>query len=148
MGALVRARGEDDGAGAQLPGGRAQDEPAVESFDRIDRHVLAHGRPGRVALEVAHDLVAGHEPVRVRPVVVTVRELHRPVGRHEAEAVPAAAPRLSDPATLEDDMLDACLRQLATRGEPRLAGADDDDGDRPLGHAPYLSRLSKTEGRL
>ena len=31
VGALVRARGEDDGAGAQLPGRRAQDESAVEA---------------------------------------------------------------------------------------------------------------------
>ena len=31
-------------------------------------------------------------------------------------------------------MLDACLRQLAARGEPGLAGADDRDGYRSLVH--------------
>ena len=123
--------------------------PPSSSFDRVDRDVLLHGRPGRVALEVAHDLVAGHEPVRVRPVVVAVRELHGPVGRHEAEAVPAAAPGLSDPAALEDDVLDAGLRQLTARREPRLAGADDDDGDLALAHAHIFARHStaaKTDG--
>ena len=44
-------------------------------------------------------------------------------------------------------MLDACLRQLAARGEPRLAGADDDDGDRLLGHARIFPDSSKTDGR-
>jgi hypothetical protein len=144
---LIRARGEDDGAGAQLSGRCAEDEPAVESFDRVDRHVLSHGslHPGRVALEEADDFVARHESVRVGSVVVAVRELHGPVRRHEAEAVPAVAPRLSDPAALQDDMLDAGLRQLAARREARLACADDDNGDRRLGHARIFSDPSARE---
>jgi hypothetical protein len=76
---------------------------------------------------------------------MAVRELHGPVRRHEAEAVPAVAPPLPDPAALQDDVLDAGLRQLAARREPRLAGADDDNADRRLGHTRIFSDRSGRE---
>jgi hypothetical protein len=44
-------------------------------------------------------------------------------------------------------MLDACLRQLATRGEAGLAGADDGDGYR-LSFTVVSSRSSKPIGRV
>src|SRR5262249_28610063 len=90
---------------------------------------LAHRRRdrGRVPLEVADDLVARHEPVRVVAVVRVARQLHGPVRRDEAEALPAPAPGLADPAALEHDVADAGAPQLVARREPGLPAADDDD---------------------
>ena len=83
------------------------------------------GRAGGVALEVADDLVPQHEPVRVEAVVRAARQLHGPVRRHETEAVPAVAPGLADPATLEHGVLDAEAGQLVAHCKPGLAAADD-----------------------
>ena len=142
---------------ARSPVGRLEDEPCPLSRDRADLDVLSHGRSdvGRVALQIADDLVAGHESVRVRPVVDAVGQADEPVGRHEAEAVPAISPGLADAAPLEDDVLDAGLGQLAARGEARLTGADDGHGSR-LGssHASTLpparghERRSRSCGRM
>ena len=127
---LKGAGREDDCVRSYFAGGRVQHEPSIwQRIDRRDVDLLLHRgvRIGRVALQVRHDLVARHEPIWVRPVVVPVGQLHRPVGRDKAEAVPQAAPRLPDPAALEDDVLDSQLRQLVTRREPSLAGSDDRD---------------------
>src|ERR671911_2055663 len=53
------------------------------------------------------------------------RELHRPVRRHQAEAVPAITPGLPDAAALEHDVLDTARPQLMADGEPGLPAADD-----------------------
>ncbi len=78
----------------------------------------------RVALQVRDDLVTWHEAVRVRPVVVAAGKPNHPVRRHQAEAVPAPSPRLAYASPLEHDMVNAGSRQLVTRGEAGLAGAD------------------------
>ena len=73
MRTLVGARGEDDGAGTELSAGRLEGETVAHRLDRVDRHVLTHGSPGGIPLEVGDDLVPRHEPVRVISFVVTVR---------------------------------------------------------------------------
>ena len=73
------------------------------------------------------------KPSRIVAVVVVAGQLDAPVRRDEAEAVPAPAPGLPDPAALEHDVLDAGLRQLAAGREPGLTAADDDRLD-PVGH--------------
>ena len=73
------------------------------------------------------DLVPQHEAVRIVAVVVAAGKLHRPVRRHQAEAVPAVAPRLPMRSALQYDVLDARLRQLVAGGQAGLPPADDDD---------------------
>jgi hypothetical protein len=132
VGALKSPGCEHHRLGAELTAGGMEDKPALRTrLDRTDVHVLSHGslECRGVAFEIAHHLVPRHEPIRVGPVVVSVGKLDAPVRRHEAEAVPAVAPGLTDPATLENNVLDAGLRQLAADGEPRRACADHGDRD-------------------
>ena len=100
-----------------------------------DLHAFTHRRsePFRVADQVRHDVIAGHEPVGVVAGVVAVRQLYRPVGSDQAEAVPAPPPGLADPAPLEDDVLHVGVRQLVAQRQPGVACADDGDLD-CLGH--------------
>ena len=84
-------------------------------------------KPAGVALQVGDDLVARHEAVGVVAVVGAAGELHRPVRRHQAEAVPAPAPGLADATLLEDDVGDARLRKQAADREAGLTPADNDD---------------------
>src|ERR1700758_2542279 len=78
---------------------------------------------------MADDLIAPHEPVGVLAGVRAARQLHRPVRRNQAEAVPAITPRLADPASVEHDVLDPEPRQLVADGEPGLARPDHDYAD-------------------
>ncbi len=73
---------------------------------------------------MAHDIVSGHEPIGIAPLVVAAWELQSPVGEYQAEAVPTSPPRLAYLAALEDDMLDPCVRELVAQGETGLSCAD------------------------
>src|SRR5947209_3119220 len=85
-------------------------------------------------LEVIDQLRPTHEAVGLWAAIRRAWQLDRPVGRDEAERVPAArAPRLGDAASLEDHVLHARLLQKPAGGEPGLASADDRNPDR-LGH--------------
>jgi hypothetical protein len=120
----IRAGGYDQRFGGEVAGGRAQDEGIALSLDAVNVHAFAHRRGVGIALEEGDDLVAGHEPVRIWPVVCAAGQLHRPVRGHEAEAVPAIAPCLPDAPPLEHDVLDATGRELVARREPGRAPAD------------------------
>lgn len=83
---------------------------------------------------MAHDLVAGHEAVGIISLIRATRKLDRPVGDDQAEAVPAAAPRLSHSASLQHHVLDSGLGKLVAQRETRLASANDHDFN-SFGHA-------------
>ena len=149
VGPLVRAGAQDHGGGDDVSGRGGESEVPVRLRpDGADLDALAHRRAdrARVALEVAHELVAGHEAVGVRPVVRVAGELHAPIGSDEAEAVPAPAPGLSDPASLEHHVPHAGLRELAAYGEPGLTATDDDRPD-PFGHRSGRSYGGRTAAR-
>jgi hypothetical protein len=77
----------------------------------------------RIALEILDDLVPKHKAVRIAAVVRVAAKLDAPVERDQAETVPAATPGLADAPPLEDDVLDAALRQLAADRDTGLSGA-------------------------
>src|SRR2546428_12735481 len=115
MRALIGAGADDDGASLNLTCRRLEHEVRISvSGQRSNLYALANGCPESVgiALEIGDDLIFGHEAVGVIAVVGMAGQLHRPVRRNQAEAVPPVAPGLSDPPLLETDMLDVALGQL------------------------------------
>ena len=121
--------------------------PSGPGRSEVDLDAFPHRRfePCRVALEVRHDLIAGHEAVGVAAVVGMAGELDEPVRSDQTEAVPAPPPALPHPVPLEHDMVDALVRELMADREPCLAGADNDDLD-PIGHpAAILCGVSGAE---
>ena len=80
----------------------------------------------RVGDEVIHDLVLRHESVRVISAITAARQLDRPVGDDEAEALPPPAPCLADPALLENDVVKPGGRELVAQRKPSLSSANDD----------------------
>jgi hypothetical protein len=125
---LVGARGHDHVPGRDRPGRCVQVKPAGRTaLQRRDLDAFADRRlePGRVALEVRHDLVTSHEAVGIVAVVGVPGQLDDPVGRHETEAVPPPPPRLADPPLLQHDVLDVRLRELMTDRQPGLTPTDD-----------------------
>src|SRR4026208_2378844 len=104
-------------------------ETAVRSrLERYDVDAFPDRRidGGGVALEVRHDLVAKHEAVRVMAVIRVTWQLYGPVRCDEAKAVPAAAPRVSDAASFEHDVVDARPRELVADSQPGLTATNDD----------------------
>src|SRR5262249_42769148 len=127
---LVPARGQHDLPSPNRTRRSGQNEAAVvTSAKRRDGRLLANRRPKAAGVidQVTDDVVPGHEPARVVAFVVPAGQLHRPIGDHQAEAVPPPTPRLTDPAAVEPDMLDACLGQLVAQRQPRLTCADHRD---------------------
>ena len=84
---------------------------------------------GRVALQVRHDSVAGHEAIGIALIVRMAGQLQGPVRRDQAEAVPPVPPGLTHPALFEHDVRNARSRELATDRESGLTAADDDSPD-------------------
>src|SRR5690349_13355123 len=124
--ALVGAGAEHDPAGPQLAGRGLEHEATARVPPQpgdLDSALDGSVEAGRVALEIGDDLVADHEAVRVVAVVVMARKLNGPVRGDEAEAVPAAAPGLTDASALQDDVIDAPAGELMAHGEPGLAGS-------------------------
>jgi hypothetical protein len=136
MGPLVGAGAEDDRAGHDLSGRGLQQETAVAPRPQrghLDAFPHRRFEPCRVALEVLHDLISGHEAVGVVAIVGMPGELDEPVRSDQTEALPAPPPALPDPLPLEHHVGNARLRELVADGEPGLATADNDDLD-PIGH--------------
>ena len=70
--------------------------PSASAASDVTSAPLADRRTegGGVASQMADDLIAEHESVGIEAVVGAAGQLDRPVRRHQAEAVPAPAPRL------------------------------------------------------
>jgi len=136
VGPLVGAGAEDYRPGHDLSGRGLQEETAVAPRPQrgyLDAFPHRRFEPCRVALEVRHDLIAGHKAVGVVAVVGMAGELEEPVRSDQTEAVPAPPPALPDPAPLEHAVGDARVRELAADREPGLTGTDNDNLD-PIGH--------------
>jgi hypothetical protein len=74
------------------------------------------------------DLLLHHEAVRIVARVAPARQLALPVGRDEAERVPALrAPAVHEAALLDHQVVDAALLQAVAQRQAGLAAADDDD---------------------
>jgi hypothetical protein len=83
-----------------------------------------------VALQELDQLADGHEPVGVLAVVGETRQPRLPVGREQAQRIPALGlPRIGDLAPLQHHMLDRLLRQHPAHREAGMTGPDDDDGN-------------------
>ena len=134
-----RAAGDDDGVGRHGSGRRLDDEAGsprlrrggrAEPRDRLPRADRGIEGPG-IGFEVADHLGAVEEAVRVRPVVPAAGQSVEPIRTDQPERVPAScAPGVADGAAIEDQVLDSMPGQVKARRQARLAGADDDDGDR------------------
>ena len=132
MRTLVGAGSDDDITSLQVAVRGPRHEPSGSAFlERANRHALPQRRTGpvRVALEECDDLIAWHEAIGLVTVVHGVRQLHRPVRRHQAEAVPSVSPGLRNPAALEHDMVHPVSCQLVADGQARLATTDDEGSD-------------------
>jgi hypothetical protein len=77
-----------------------------------------------VPLQVRNYLVTRHESIGIRAVEWVAREAHGPVRCYEAEAIPTVAPRLTDLAALEHDMLNAQTGKLVASRQAGLTGAN------------------------
>src|SRR6202171_4757079 len=109
-------------------GGHAPKNPAVVDLERRDLAVGLDRSVERVrpSLEVVDELRQRHVPIRLLPRVFSARERDAPGGRDEAERVPAPrAPRLSDTAGFEHDVVDARIFEEPACREPGLPSADD-----------------------
>ncbi|MCY1528078.1 hypothetical protein D9M68_631700 [compost metagenome] len=74
------------------------------------------------------DLLLDHESVRIVAEVTPAGQLALPVGRDQAERIPALrAPAVHEAALLDHEVVDAALLQAMAQGEAGLAAADDDD---------------------
>jgi hypothetical protein len=58
---------------------------------------------------MADDRISGHEPIWIVTVVGAAGQSHCPIGDDQTETVPASPPRLSDTATVQDDMIHSRL---------------------------------------
>ena len=135
---LIAASGDDDLVGGEIAVGGAQFKAAIAAAPGEPFHGGAFhygwAEGFGVGLDVFDDLLFHHEAVRVRPGIGKAGELALPVGRHQAEGVPAlGAPGLGDAMFFEDDVVDAALFQAPTHGQAGLAAADDDDWDNECG---------------
>ncbi len=66
----------------------------------------------------------------MRAIVAVAGQTALPVGREEAQRVPALpAPRVRDLTALEHDVIDRAIREKPARRETGVAGADHDGGD-------------------
>jgi hypothetical protein len=133
VGPLIRAGANDHGRGEDVAARRPQEVPALRrrlQGGHVDPLAKRGPEAGGVPFQVLDDFVSNHEAVGIVAVVCAAsREPHRPVRRDQAEAVPAIPPGLAHADPLENDVLDASLRQLMARRQARLAATDDHDLD-------------------
>ena len=126
---LVRAGGDDHVAGPERPFARRDLEAVARGPDRprLDPAPDRRVEGARPRLEVAHERVAGEEPVRVVARVLRPGERDRPVRGDGAEGVPAVlAPARRDARALEHHVLDAGPGKEEADREAPLPGADDE----------------------
>ena len=133
------ARGDDDRARPPRLLVGLDDVPVVGAAHGGDRRVRLDGRRGllRVALDERGDLRSGHVAVRVVAAVGVAGQPAHPVGREQAERVPALrTPRARHLAAFEHDVVDAALGEVAAHGQPAVARTDDDGGHPQHGTPP------------
>src|SRR5207253_8643134 len=124
----ISAGRDHDSARAQLAAGQAEHEAVALRVEGGHLASVSHrGMEGvRPALEVIDEGGTIHETVGLRARVFATREPDAPVGRDEAEGIPAArAPGLGDTAGLEDHVIDAGLLEVPAGCQPGLPGPDD-----------------------
>src|ERR1700730_8270411 len=129
---LVSTRGENDVSRSDLALGRSgQKWPPARRLQAGHRDAVTDRRTESLGVpdQVADNFVPGHEPVGIISAVAPARQLDRPVGNDQAEAVPATAPCLANSSPLENDVVNAGGDELVAERKPRLAGPDDDDVD-------------------
>ena len=130
VGPLVSAGGEHHRAGLEVAAGGPQRKApaALERNQGVDLDTRAdrRGETLRVAFQVGDQALLGQEAIRVRSLVPASRQLERPVGKHQGEAVPASTPGLPDGAPLEHEVRDPQAGQLMADGETGLTCPHDD----------------------
>ena len=82
----------------------------------------------RISLQVADDLVARQESVRLIACILVSGQAQLPVGRDQRKRVPPlVAPGSGEPGSLlENQVRSAIFLEAAARGEPGLSSADND----------------------
>ena len=104
----------------------------VSTAHRRDHDSGADGRLRLLgeALDQPDDLGHRQVAVRVRPVVRQPGQVALPVGREQPQRVPTlVAPRVRHLAALEHDVVDRPLREEVARGQPGVAGPDDNSAE-------------------
>src|ERR1700724_987893 len=107
---LVSTRGENDVSRSDLALGRSeQKRPLARGLQAGHRDAVMDRRTETLGVcdQVADDLVPGHESVGIISAIALARQLDRPVGNDQAEAVPAPAPCLANSSPLENDVVNA-----------------------------------------
>jgi hypothetical protein len=126
---LVATGSEHHCVGLDVPAGCSQQQTApLCGFDRGDIHSLPDrcSEFGCVILEMADDVVSGHEAIGVCSSIGPTRQLDRPVRGHQTEAVPTSPPALAYTSAFENDMFQTRTFELMADGKAGMAGADDD----------------------
>src|SRR6202035_3311169 len=126
---LVSTRGENDISRLNVAlGGLEQKRPLARGLQAGHRDAFPDRRAETLGVpdQVADNFVPGHEPVGIISAVAPARQLDRPVGNDQAEAVPATATCLAKSSPLENDVVNAGGDELVAERKPRLAGPDDD----------------------
>src|ERR1700730_11494860 len=102
---LVSTRGENDVSRSDLALGRSeQKRPLARGLQAGHRDAFTDRRTETLGVpdQVDDNFVPGHEPVGIISAVAPARQLDRPVGNDQAEAVPATEPGLAKTATLAE----------------------------------------------
>ena len=135
--------------GAAQPVAAVGDHPVADvvRLDPGHRGLREHrGRQRRsVARHEIGDLAGAHVAVGIVALVVPARKAAQPVGREQAQAIPAlGAPGVGDLATLEHHVLERALPELAAHRQAVVAGTDDDHVDgAPAAHHATASAASR-----
>ena len=149
-GSLHRTGGHDDHRRIQWTDLRLHAQPAVSTTAKTNcLGPRAHRTPKAVcpSLEVRHEVVPEHEPVRVRTLVLRPRQTDGPVRRDQGEAVPTALrPTVSQHPSVQNDVVYTVAGQVMAGGKTGLAGTNDNDFRSAHGvmsrARPWLSNLA------
>src|SRR5262245_51897788 len=97
------------------------------SAQRRDRYAALHRRLylAGIGVEIVEDLGAGGESVGVRARIGKIGKSYRPIGKLEAQTIPAfGPPTFADPSPFEHKVRTTTLRQHMAHDEPGLAAAN------------------------
>src|SRR5262245_46483292 len=112
-----------------------------------NRHAAANGRLYQrgVGVEKVEDLAAAGKTVGISMLQWEVGQPHRPIGKLEAQALPAlASPALGDVATFEHEMRTSAAAQHVAHDETGLTAANNQGFNTldPHGGRPRSRRVS------
>jgi hypothetical protein len=128
---VVPAGRDHDLLGEAVAGAGRHVETALRArlqANRRDPFAQRRLKEANIVLEVPHDLVLQHEPMRIGTAVREPGQPTLPVGRDQAEGIPAVlAPLVPDAVLLQHDVLDPALLQAVAHRQPGLATADHHD---------------------